>query len=48
MLQTALMGFAKGLNRACCVLICRHGKSNFCIRPAANQPDGQITSDYQK
>jgi hypothetical protein len=20
----------------------------FCVRPAANQPDGQITSDYQK
>jgi hypothetical protein len=30
------------------VLICRHGKSNFCIRAAANQPDGQITSDFQK
>jgi hypothetical protein len=31
-----------------CVLICRHGKSNFCIRAAANQPDGQITSGFQK
>jgi hypothetical protein len=30
------------------MLICRHGKSNFCIWAAANQPDGQITSDFQK
>src|SRR6266404_8278269 len=31
-----------------CVLICRHGKSNPGIWAAANQPDGQITSDLQK
>src|SRR6266478_8053967 len=31
-----------------CVLICRHGKSNPGIWAAANQPDGQITSDFQK
>jgi hypothetical protein len=29
-------------------LICRHGKSNPPISAAANQRDGQITSDYPK
>src|SRR5712672_1169577 len=40
--------FRGRLNPSCCLLICRHGKSNPGIRAAANQPDGQITSDFQK
>jgi hypothetical protein len=32
----------------CCVLICRDGKLNPGIWAAANQRDGQITSDFQK
>jgi hypothetical protein len=33
---------------SCCLLICRRGKSNPGIWAAANQPAGQITSDFQK
>ncbi len=29
-------------------MICRFGKSNPHHRAATNQPDGQITSDFQK